>query len=331
MRGGNENESAGQMAGPGAAFRSAALIVNAHSRVGRSAAATASVYLGRLGVPVKTTHVLDDPVRLPETVHEALAEGHDLIILGGGDGSVSSVVDFMVGGDVALGLLPLGTANDFARTLGIPFGLDSACETIARGRLMDVDLGLAGENYYANVASVGLSTGVTEALSPRLKRTIGSLAYPLAALHAYAEHEPFQAALIFPDSGQEPVVLDNLLQVAVGNGRFYGGGLVVAPDAALDDSALDVYAVEAGRLLDLARVASGLRSGKFIEDEAVHYWRTRRVQLITESTLPVNIDGELVAHTPKLFSVAPNALKMVVPRRDQAPTRPRNAALTTPA
>ena len=331
MRGGNENESAGQTAGPGVAFRSAALIVNAHSRAGRSAAATASVYLGRLGVPVKTMHVLDDPVRLPETVQEALSEGHDLIILGGGDGSVSSVVDFMVGGDATLGLLPLGTANDFARTLGIPFELDRACETIARGRLMNVDLGLAGENYYANVASVGLSTGVTEALSPRLKSTIGSLAYPLAALHAYAEHEPFQAALIFPDSGQEPVVLDNLLQVAVGNGRFYGGGLVVAPDAALDDSALDVYAVEAGRLLDLARVASGLRSGRFIEDEGVHYWRTRRVQLITDPSLPVNIDGELVAHTPKLFSVAPNALRMIGPQGEKVTPQLHTAALATPA
>ena len=307
-------EGAGQISSIGNAFRSAALIVNAHSRVGRSAVTAASVYLGKLGVPVKTTRVLDDPVRLPETVQETLVEGHDLIILGGGDGSVSSVVDFMVDGDTVLGLLPMGTANDFARTLGIPFELDRACETIARGRLMDVDLGMAGDNYYANVASVGLSTGVTKALSPLLKRTVGPLAYPLAALRAYKEHKPFQAALIFPDSGQEPVVLDNLLQVAVGNGRFYGGGLVVAPDAALDDSALDVYAVDAGRLLDLARVARGLRNGSFIEDEGVHYWRTRRVQLITEPSLPVNVDGELVANTPKLFSVAPKALRIVVPR-----------------
>ena len=307
-------EGAGQISSIGNAFRNAALIVNAHSRVGRSAATTAAVLLGRFGVPVKTTRVLNDPVRLPETVHEALVEGHDLIILGGGDGSVSSVVDFMVGSDAALGLLPLGTANDFARTLGIPFALDLACETVARGRIVDVDLGLAGDNYYANVASVGLATGVTEALSPRLKRRIGTLAYPLAAISAYKEYKPFEAALVFPDSDQEPVVLDNLLQVAVGNGRFYGGGLVVAPDAALDDSALDVYAVDAGRLLDLARVARELRSGKFIEKDGVHYWRTRRVQLITEPSLSVNIDGELVAHTPKLFSVAPKALRMVVPR-----------------
>ena len=307
-------EGAGQTSGAGNDFRAAALIVNAHSRTGRPAANTAAVLLGRLGVPLKTTHFIDDPARIPETVQEALVEGHDLIILGGGDGSVSSVVDFMVDSDAALGLLPMGTANDFARTLGIPFELDSACETIALGRLVDVDLGLAGNNYYANVASVGLSTGVTKALSPRLKHAVGALAYPLAAIRAYKEHEPFEATLIFPDSDQKPVVLENLLQVAVGNGRFYGGGLVVAPDAALDDTALDVYAVEAARLPDLARVASGLKSGRFIEDEGVHYWRTRRVQLITEPSLPVNIDGELVASTPKLFSVAPSALRMMVPQ-----------------
>ena len=319
-------EGAGQISSIRNAFRSVALIVNAHSRVGRSAVTAASVYLGKLGVPVKTTRVLDDPVRLPETVQETLVEGHDLIILGGGDGSVSSVVDFMVDSDTVLGLLPMGTANDFARTLGIPFELDRACQTVARGRLMDVDLGMVGDNYYANVASVGLSTGVTEALSPRLKHAVGALAYPLAALRAYKEHKPFQAALVFPDSGQEPVVLDNLLQVAVGNGRFYGGGLVVAPDAALDDSALDVYAVDAGRLLDLARVARGLRSGRFIEDKGVHYWRTRRVQLITEPSLPVNVDGELVAHTPKLFSVAPKALRIVVPQRETGTPAPRTVA-----
>lgn len=296
-------------------FRGAALIVNTRSRQGRTAAATALDYLRLLSVPVAAAYAIDDPSRLTETVREALAEGHDLIVLGGGDGSVGSVVDLLVHTDTALGLLPLGTANDFARTLGIPFGLEEACETVARGVVDEADLGLAGDNYYVNVASVGLAAGVVEALSPRLKGAAGTLAYPMAALRAYAEHEPFAAALAFPDNDHEPVAIDGLLQVAIGNGRYHGGDLVVDPGSGPEDAALDVYAVEAGGPVSLARVAWGMRTGEFVNDERVHHWRTSRVMLATDPPLPIDLDGELVSRTPKPFSVAPGALKILVPPR----------------
>lgn len=294
---------------------SAALVVNTRSRLGRTIAATALDYLRLLGVPVAAAYNIENPARLTETVREALSDGHDLIVLGGGDGSVSSVVDLLAHTDATLGLLPLGTANDFARTLGIPFELEEACETVAFGVVDKVDLGLAGDNYYVNVASVGLATGVAEALSPQLKRAAGSLAYPMAALRAYAGHEPFSAGLNFPDGDHEPVVFDGLIQVAIGNGRFYGGGLVVAPGSRADDDALDVYAIEAGDLMGLGRIAWGLRTGEFVDDERVHHWRTRKVQLLTERRLPLNIDGELVTSTPKPFCVDPGALRVLVPAK----------------
>lgn len=292
---------------------SAALVVNTRSRGGRTAAATAFDYLRLLGVPVAVAYTMDNPARLTETVQEALSDGHDLIVLGGGDGSISSVVGLLAHTDVTLGLLPLGTANDFARTLGIPFGLEEACKTVAFGAVDEVDLGLAGNKYYVNVASVGLATGVAEALSPQLKRAAASLAYPMAALRAYAEHEPFAAGLNFPDDDHEPVVFERLIQVAIGNGRFYGGGLIVAPGSSADDAALDVYAIEAGGLAGLGRIAWGLRTGEFVHDARVHHWRTQKVQLLTEHHLPLNIDGELVARTPKPFCVAPGALRVLVP------------------
>lgn len=296
-------------------FRSAALIVNTRSRQGRTAAATALDYLRLMGVPVATAYATDNPSRLAETVREALSDGHDLLVLGGGDGSVSSVVHLLAHTDTTLGLLPLGTANDFARTLGIPFGLEEACETVARGVVNEVDLGLAGDNYYVNVASVGLATGVAEALSPQLKRAAGTLAYPLAAIQAYAEHEPFTAALAFPDNDHEPVAIDGLLQVAIGNGRYYGGGLVVAPGSGPEDAALDVYAIEAGSPISLARVMWGMKTGEFLDNEKVHHWKTSRVMLATDPPLPINLDGELVARTPRSFSVVPSALKILVPSR----------------
>jgi diacylglycerol kinase (ATP) len=300
--------------------RRAALIVNTRSRSGERAFFEALDRLEKLGLPLGATYAIRDPVRLPETVREVLQDGPEyrLLILGGGDGSVSSVVDFLAHHHVTLGLLPLGTANDFARTLGIPSDIEEACQTIAGGKVVDVDLGLAGDNYYVNVASVGLGVEATQALSPRLKKSAGPLAYPVAAVRAFLRHEPFSARLIFPDGDYEPVEYGRLLQVAVGNGRFYGGGMVVAPESGIDDRRLDVYAIELGRHRDLIGVARYLKSGDFIRSESVGHYRTERVRFETEPDLPINIDGEVVARTPQDFSVVHNALKVLVPPESTA-------------
>jgi len=303
--------------------RRAALIVNTRSRSGERTFFEALDRLQALGVSLGATYALRDPARLAETVREVLRDGsgYRLLILGGGDGSVSSVVDFLVHHEVVLGLLPLGTANDFARTLGIPADVDGACDTIANGKVVDVDLGLAGDNYYVNVASAGLSVGATQALSPWMKKRAGSLAYPVAAVKAFLSHEPFSARLTFPDGDHEPIEHERLLQVAVGNGRFYGGGMVVAPDSGIDDRNLDVYAIQLGRHRDMFGVARYLKSGDFIRSGGVSQYRTPRVRLETEPDLPVNIDGEIVAMTPQEFSIAQNALKVLVPRDSTAARR----------
>jgi diacylglycerol kinase (ATP) len=298
----------------------AALIVNTRSRTGEQTFFRALDRLQDLGVPLGATYPIRDPVRLPETVREVLSEGSgcEFLILGGGDGSVSSVVDFLAHRHITLGLLPLGTANDFARTLGIPSDVDGACDAIANGKIVDIDLGLAGDNYYVNVASVGLGVGATQALTPWVKKNIGALAYPVAAVRAFLKHEPFSARLVFPDDDHEPVEHERLLQVAVGNGRFYGGGMIVAPDSGIDDRRLDVYAINLGRHRDLVGVARYLRSGDFIRNESVSQYQTTRVRLETTPELAVNIDGELVARTPQDFSVADNALRVFVPKHSTA-------------
>jgi len=300
----------------------AALIVNTRSRSAERVFFRALDRLQELKVSLGATYAIRDPVRLSETVREVLGDGsgYETLILGGGDGSVSSVVDFLAHHDVTLGLLPLGTANDFARTLGIPPEVDGACDAIARGKVVDVDLGLAGENYYVNVASVGLGVGATRSLAPWVKKSVGPLAYPVAAIKAFMTHEPFSARLVFPDGDHEPVEHERLLQVAVGNGRFYGGGMVVAPGSGIDDKSLDVYAIRLGRHRDLLGAARYLKSGDFIRNESVSQYRTARVRLETDPQLSVNIDGELVARTPQDFSVAANALKVLVPQ-DSASAR----------
>ena len=301
-------------------FRRAALIVNTRSRTGEKVFFRALDRLQEMDVPLGATYALRDPARLPETVAEVLGDGkgYDLVVLGGGDGTVSSVVDSLAHHEATLGLLPLGTANDFARTLDIPSDVDGACDAIARGKVVDVDLGLAGDNYYVNVASAGIGVGVTQALSPMLKRRVGAVAYPMAAIRAFFKHEPFSAKLTFPDGDREPVEFERLLQVAVGNGRFYGGGMVVAPDSGIDDKTLDVYAIKIGRHRDLFGAARYFKSGDFIRNESVSQFQTSRVILETDPVMPVNIDGEVVAQTPQDFSLAHNALRVLVPESSTA-------------
>ncbi len=301
-------------------FQRAALIVNTRSRTGEKVFFRALDRLQDEGVPIGATYALRDPGRLPETVAEVLGDDkdYDLLVLGGGDGTVSSVVDSLAHHEATLGLLPLGTANDFARTLGIPSDVDQACDVISHGKVVDVDLGLAGDNYYVNVATVGLGFGVTQALSPMLKRRAGALAYPMAAVRAFLRHEPFSARLTFPEGEYDPVDLNRLLQIAVGNGRFYGGGNVVAPDSGIDDKTLDVYAIEMGRHRDLFGVARYFKSGDFIRNESVKQFHAAQVRLETDPEMHVNIDGEIVAMTPQDFSVARNALRVLVPRDSTA-------------
>lgn len=298
--------------------RRAALVVNTRSRAGAGAFDDVRHRLGELGVPLAAAYPVRDPGRIPETVSMLLADGCDLLVLGAGDGTVSSVVDFLAHRRTVLGLLPLGTANDFARTLQVPTDPLLACEVVAAGNVVDVDLGMVGDNYFVNVASVGLSVGVTRRLSERLKRHTGKLAYAIAAAASILRHRPFTARLTFPDGDHPPIDLDRLLQVAVGNGRFYGGGAVVAPDAGIDDQTLDVYAIPLRRRRDLLGIARQFRSGAFVHRADVTHVTTTRVVLETAPAEPLNIDGEVVAHTPQEFAIARNALRVLVPASSTA-------------
>lgn len=293
--------------------RSAAVVINAGSR--RAASYELAVdAMRKAGVPISGVHLVQSGTDLAGTFDRVLADGHDLLVVGGGDGTLSYAAGRVAGTDVTLGVLPLGTANDFARTLEIPNNLAQACATVAGGKVVDIDLGRANGEPFLNVASVGLSVAVTEALSPRLKRYLGPLAYSIATLRAYARHTPFRARLEFPEGDHQPLELGDLLQVAVGNGRHYGGGNTVSPTAGIDDHLLDIYAILAGPLREHVSIARLLRDGSFIKHDRVYHLTTRRVRMVTDQPLPVNLDGEIATTTPTNFAVQRNAVHVVVPQ-----------------
>nr|WP_303626853.1 lipid kinase [Myxococcus sp. AM011] len=302
----------------------AALVVNTQSRSGREAYALAREALASRGVIVAESHALSKSGRLRRVLEQVLGKGTRRIIVGGGDGTLSGVVAHLLGRDVTLGVLPLGTGNDFARSLGIEPDVESACDVIARGYTARVDVGLANGRPFLNAASLGLASAIARRLTKQLKQRAGKLAYPVAAAAEAKDLRPFRIRIKADDQELE---LD-VLQLVVGNGLYHGAGNMVAPDARLDDRRLHVYAVSApsttsgrdgtglGQLQDLAtlaRVALAVRSGEHGENPAVTSLRAVRLYVEATPAQEVNADGELVGLTPMRFEVAPAALRVYAP------------------
>lgn len=292
-----------------------AVVVNTGSRTGARSLPLLDAAL-RPAADEVVLHPVTSGAGLVPALEAALADEPDLLVVGGGDGTIGAAAGLVAHTRTALGVLPLGTANDFARTLEIPAQLGAAVHTLVHGKVVDVDLGRVDGRAYLNVASIGLSVAVARRLTPALKRRLGRFAYPAATLAAYRSHRPFAARLETDDGGV--LELRDLMQVAVGNGRHYGGGLTVSPHASIDDHLLDVYAVEQGHLRDHVSVARLLRSGHLVEHDRVHHVTARRLRLVTDEPLEVNLDGEVAATTPATFEVDRNALHVVVPADSRA-------------
>ncbi|MGC3996813.1 MAG: YegS/Rv2252/BmrU family lipid kinase [Anaeromyxobacter sp.] len=260
------------------------LLVNAAARRGQALFERAREELVRAGFLLAAAEALDDPEALPERLREALRSGAERVVVGGGDGTQSAAAAVLAGTGVPLGVLPMGTGNDLARGLGLPIhDLRAAARALAAGEVRDIDLAEVNGRPFLNAAAAGLAAAVTRRLHGGLKRTAGPLAYPVASAVAAAEARPFRVRLgVDGEQGEHEA-----LQVLVGNGRYHGGGHLVAPDARLDDHRLDVYVVEAAagaegeaRLRDLARLArygARLLRGRHLEDPAVVRRRGRVV------------------------------------------------------
>jgi YegS/Rv2252/BmrU family lipid kinase len=207
------------------------------------------------------------------------------------------------------GILPLGTANDLARTLGIPADPVEAARVVAAGRTRRVDMGEVNGVLYFNVASIGFSARLARRLTSEAKRRFGALGYGLAAARLLSESRPFVVE-IDHDGRTERV---RTIQVAVGNGRYYGGGMAVEETARADDGRLDVYSLEVPHWWHLIRLAPALRRGTQRHSKYVRAFPTTELTLRTRRKHEVNADGELVTTTPAHFRIRPRAVAVFVP------------------
>jgi diacylglycerol kinase (ATP) len=232
-----------------------------------------------------------------------------LVIVGGGDGTLNAAVDALVDTQLPLGILPLGTANDLARTLGIPNSLSEACKIIAYGDLRRIDLGWVNGKHFFNVASLGLSVKITQRLTKEVKRRWGILAYAATALQVIWEARPFSAEIVL--NGKSLRV--KTLQIAVGNGRYYGGGMAVVHDATIDDQRLDLYSLEIEHWWQIILLLPAMKEGRHIHWREVRALQGQEIEVYTRKPRPINTDGEITTYTPAHFRVIPKAITVLVP------------------
>lgn len=300
-------------ANPAAPPKRALLLRNPKARRGQESIAPLLERLrdGGLDVAVETFEAL------PEIARDIVRLRHmaDLVIVCGGDGSVSSAALAAMESGLPLGIIPMGTANDLARTLDIPMDLLDAADVIARGETRQIDVGTVNGYAFFNVASIGLSSELAQSLDPVLKKRFGRLGYALAALKVMARATRFKAKII--EKGH-PIDVETY-QIAVGNGRHYGGGNVVQENAEIDDGHLDLYSLEMKSLWTLALMLRSFRSGTHGAWREVRTAKCVEFDIETRRPMPVNTDGEIVTATPARFKVHPRAISIFAPAAREHP------------
>lgn len=233
----------------------------------------------------------------------------DLVVAGGGDGTVCGILESLVEYDLLLHILPLGTANNLARTLGLPSELKANLESITSSRERRIDLGMVNRIYFVNVAGIGISTRVNREVSSTTKRWFGVFAFIWTALRMIRRARPFHVVL--SADGQDLRL--RCWQVTICNGRHYGSGLVASREASLDDGLLDCITTEVRSWWHALPLLPLFVHGEFDRTEDIRLVRASRITLRTHKPKVIDVDGDIKTKTPAEFSVVEKKLRVLVP------------------
>ena len=244
---------------------------------------------------------------------QAVAEGQDAVVVVGGDGSINEAVQALANSPTALGVLPRGTGNVWAREVGIPLhNLPAAAQAMVHGQVHTVDLGLAGDRYFLMWAGIGFDASLVKDLEetePEFKRQWGMAAFVVRG--AALAMSFMGSRLDYRINGRR--IRRRTIMAVLANGRRYAAYLNLAPNARLDDGLLDLYIFKGRGSLYTLRHFAGLASGQHVHDPEVEYYPVDRVGVHGRAALHVHTDGEPAGQTPMEFRVAPSALHVIVP------------------
>jgi len=263
---------------------------------------------------------------------EAADNGFERIVAAGGDGTLNEVLNGLAPAlAVEIGLIPLGTGNDLARTLGIPTDPVAAVQVLETGHARAIDAvrvetlspeesdgdGSAAARWFLNASAGGFSGEVDERLDGEVKGSWGPLAYLRGALEALANLEPYRLRLTIDGEGggsdKPEEIATPAVNLVVANGRTIAAGIPVAPDASIDDGLADLVVIQPAPVSRLSVLASKTLVGLHEGDDLVIHRRVRSVTVHAEPAMPFNLDGEMSGKTPVRYEVVPGAVRFVVP------------------
>jgi YegS/Rv2252/BmrU family lipid kinase len=289
--------------------KQAILVVNAMSRKGADVFEEVSAKLEMAGVELIEAHAVTEPDKMDGVVIDAIARA-PMVILGGGDGSLSSNVDHFVGQDTVFAVLPLGTANSFARTLGLPLDVDGTIDVIANGQRKTIDLGIIDGDYFANAAALGLSPLIADTVPHKLKKYLGMTGYLIWAARVAFKFRPFRLRVTLDDG---TLVKSWATEARIFNGTHHGG-VELTETQTLDSGDIVIQAVTGKSLWGLAwswfATLFKIRRRELTTTE----WRGKKLRLEARPKQKISIDGEIAARTPVTVEVARGAIEVAAPR-----------------
>ncbi len=255
---------------------------------------------------------------------DAVEREFDMIIAAGGDGTLNEVINGLAEREYRpkLGILPLGTTNDFARALGIPKHWEFACDLIVEMNVQYIDIGKVNQRYFVNIAGGGSLTELTYEVPSKLKTMIGQLAYYMKGLEKLPRLRPIE---LFFKSGQMNLHEETMLFL-IANSNSVGGFEKIAPEANLQDGHLDVMILKKCNLGDFIRIVSMALRGEHIHDPRVIYFQTEQLQVTSPDHVQINLDGELGGTLPCEFSVLRQHIPMIADSSGLSSYRLKNGA-----
>ncbi len=263
--------------------------------------------------PSATVHFTAGSGDASRLATEAIAAGCDTVIAAGGDGTLNEVLNGVAphASEVALGLVPLGTGNDFARMLALPKSVDDCIEALSAGNIRRIDMVCVTSDhtrYFINVSAGGFSGTVNEKMTPEIKQAWGPLAYLRCAAEALPELQVYQTEITL--DGAAPTAFE-LYNIVIANGRYVAGGTLIAPEASIDDGLLDIVLIPKRDATELAVVAAQIALGQHLESENVVFRRAAKVAVNSTPEMYFNVDGELIGSEPAVFEILPKALQFL--------------------
>ncbi|MBU9889145.1 MAG: diacylglycerol kinase family lipid kinase [Candidatus Omnitrophica bacterium] len=252
-------------------------------------------------------HTLDE---VRSTMKRLVAQGEKTIVVAGGDGTFNAAVSAVVGTEVSLGLIPLGTANSLAVELGIPFSVREAARAIKTGKVRTLDLGKAGDHFFAMGAGMSFDAHVIKKVDRGSKWVMGAMAY---IVHGILEAFRYPFPLLSLESEEPGGIRSAGYLVIVANARYYGGHFKVASRASLEDGLLDVVVMKRKGFRHLIHYLSSMRYRDVTRLPDVDYFQCRRLRVSSDTPVEIHVDAEIAGNTPCVFECVPKALRMIVP------------------